>query len=441
MKTERIKSIVLILLIITNLVLAEKILVNEKLWLSGYNFFISTRNSKKKNNFSVSERLSMPEKIIVNTGYQSSRFIFKRDDEDFASINNVASEIIKSAFSTQKSLIEISEEDWYSALTAKSLYLNYASAFTPTVFASLLGIGNADFPSAEFSDIVITENGNVYFGKSGAYYKIPFTSSLLSPIIQNVSLEHSDEESVINYSFDLNFDENSGEETTVLSPMILIYSEPVRANTVLPENPIVKDGEIAERTLGGILYNFGVNRSSARSYTEADGSLVYVENNGILKITTDGVLTFTARGNGIKLPNGSASSKIAAFIDEINGKMGIDADLCLSATQADESSQRLEFDYMIEGYPVKYKDMCAISATVSNGYLVAYSQILRSFSVTDAESISPDFIQALDEVIDAYHGSMAEMRITKMYPAFFDDLSQQEMQIDWHIDVDNVLAE
>ena len=441
MKTERIKSIVLILLIITNLVLAEKILVNEKLWLSGYNFFVSTRNSRKKNSFSLSERLSMPEKIIVNTGYQSSRFIFKRDDEYFATINGVASEIIKSAFSTPKAMVEIGEDDWYSALTAKSLYLNFTSSFTPSIFASLLGISNSDFPDTEFSDIVIAENGNVYFGKSGSFYKIPFTSSLVSPIIQNVSLEHSDEESVINYSFDLNFDENSGEETTVLSPMILIYSEPVTAFTVLPENPVIKDGVILEKTLGGITSAFGINKNSARSYTEADGSLVYVENNGILKITSDGILTYTANGNGIKLKNGSQSSKIAALIDEINQKADIDADLCLSNTQSEDVGQLFEFDYIVEGYPVKYADRSAISATVSNGYLTAYSQVLRSFTVTDTESVSSDFITALDEVIDAYHGSMSEMRITKMYPAFFDDLSQNEMSVDWHIDVDNILAE
>ena len=441
MKTERIKSLVLILLIIANLVLAEKILVNEKLWLSGYNFFVSTRNSRRKNIFSVSERLSMPEKILVNTGYQSSRFIFRRDDEYFAAINNAAADIVKSAFSAPKSVFEISSDDWYSALSAKSLYLSYSSSFTPSVFASLLGISDSDFPDTEFSDIVISESGNVYFGQDGAYYQIPFTSPLVSPIIQSVAEEHFDEESVINYSFDLNFDKNSGDETTVLSPMILIYSEPVTANTVFPENAAVRDGEISEKALSGILPVFGVSRNSARSYTEADGSLVYVENNGILRITANGILTFTARGNGIKLKSGSVSSQIASFIDEINEKMNIDADLCLCDTAANDSGQRLDFDYIVEGYPVKYADRNAVSATVSNGYLVAYSQIMRHFTVTDLPSISTDFIEALDEVIDTYHGSMSEMRITKMYPAFFDDLSSAEMKVDWHIDVDNVLAE
>ena len=79
--------------------------------------------------------------------------------------------------------------------------------------------------------------------------------------------------------------------------------------------------------------------------------------------------------------------------------------------------------------------------TVSNGYIAEYSQILRRFDIADRVSVSPDFIQALDEVIASYRGSMQEMRITKMYPAFCDDLEETEVGIDWNIDVDNVLAE
>ncbi|MBR4724053.1 MAG: hypothetical protein IK072_04905 [Clostridia bacterium] len=441
MKKERIKSILLIMLIITNLVLAEKILVNEKLWLSGYNFFISTRNNRKKNSASVTESLSMPEKIIVNTGYQSSRFIYTRASEHFADINATSSEVIKSALSDTKSVLQISAEDWYSALTAKSLYLSYSCLFTPNIYASFLGIPEPQLPIAEFSDIVIGENGNVYLGGDGTYCKIPEVSSLISPIIQSAAEEYSDEESVINYSFDLNFDKNSGDETTVLSPMILIYSEPVTALTVIPQNPVQKDSQVNEKALSNILPVFGVNKSSARRYTEADGTLVYVENNGILKITPSGILTFTARGNGIRLQGGGDSSKIASFIDNVNSKMDIDADICLTLARINDNTAHFEFDYTIEGYPVKYKDTHAFSATLENGYLTEYSQILRRFNVTDNQGVSPDFIQALDDVIASYRGSLQEMRITKMYPAFFDVLSGEEMSIDWNIDVDNILAQ
>ena len=441
MKKERIKSIVLVMLIITNLVLAEKILVNEKLWLSGYNFFVSTRNNRKKNIASITESLTLPEKIIVNTGYQSSRFIYRRDSEYFTYINSTASEIIKSAFSDAKSAVSISPEDWYSALTSKSLYLSYPCSFSTGIFASFLGISAQELPVSEFSDIVIGENGNLYLGGSDTYCKIPVSSSLISPIIQDVTLEHSDDESVINYSFDLYFDENSGEDTTVLSPMILIYSEPVTAFTVIPQNPLEKDGQVSEKPLWSVLPVFGVNKSSARSYTEADGTFVYVENNGILKITTNGILTFTARENGIKLQGGSTSSKIAAFIDNVNDKIGINTDICLTLAEISDGSEHFEFDYMVEGYPVEYDDRSAISITVSNGYLTEYSQVMRHFDITEAESTSPDFIQALDDIIAAYHGSMYEMRITEMYPAFLDDFSNSEMGINWNILVDNIVAQ
>ena len=441
MKKERIKSILLIMLIITNLVLAEKILVNEKLWLSGYNFFVSTRNNKKKNIASVTESLTMPEKIIVNTGYQSSRFIYTRYNEYFSNLLDTTSGIVKSAFLSAKSAFEIGADDWYSALTAKSLYLSYHCSFSTDTFANFLGVSVQELPDIEFSDIVIGENGNVYLGGKERYFKIPVSSSQISPIIQAVSTEHADEESIINYSFDLNFDQTSGDGTTVLSPMILIYSEPIRAFTAIPQNPAERNGQLAERQLYGVLPVFGVNKSSARSYTEADGTLVYVENNGILKITPSGILSFTARGNGIKLQGNSASSEIAAFIDSVNSQMDIDTDICLILAEISDSSAHFEFDYIVEGYPVKYTDKHAISITVSNGYLTEYSQILRHFDITENESYSSDFIQALDNTIIAYRDSLYETRITNMYPAFIDDFSAEEIGIDWNIEVDNILAE
>ena len=440
MKKERIKSIVLIMLIITNLVLAEKIFVNEKLWLSGYNFFVGARNDHKKSTVSVTDSITMPEKIIVNTGYQSSRFIYRRNSENFYSINSAASEVIKAALSDSKSATLISAEDWYAALTAKSIYLSYPTTFSSDSFASFYGVSMLELPISEFSDIAISENGNVYLGGS-SYCKIPVTSQSISSIIGAAADEHSDDESIINYSFDLFFDQNSGSESTVLSPMILIYSEPVTAPVINSQTLVLEDGIVNDKPLSGILHIFGVNKNSVRSYTEADGTLVYVENNGILKITPDGIMTFTATGNGIHIANGSAASKTLAFIDSVNSNIDTSADVCLTSLNFSDTSEHFEFDYMLEGYPVKFDGISAISATVQNGYLTEYSQVIRHFEITEKSSASPDFIEALDNVIESYLGSLSEMRITGMYPVYFDDFSGEEIGINWKIDVDNVLAE
>ena len=440
MKKERIKSIILIMLIITNLVLAEKIFVNEKLWLSGYNFFVSARNDHQKNSVTIAESLTMPEKIIVNTGYQSNRFIYRRNSENFSSINSAASKIIKAALSDSKSAFLISADDWYAALTAKSVYLSYPATFSLDSFASFYGIMTPELPISEFSDIVISENGNVYLG-GGNYCKIPVTSQTISSIITDAAEEHSGDESVFNYSFDLFFDQNSGSESTILSPMILIYSEPVKAPTITSK-ALVLDGEtVDEKPILGILPIFGVNKNSVRSYTEADGTLVYVENDGILKITPDGILTFTATGNGIYLSRGSSPSKTLSFIESVNSNIDTSADVCLKSLSISDTVERFEFDYMLEGYPVKFDGAPAISATVQNGYLTEYSQIIRHFEISQESSASPDFIEALDNVIESYRGSLSEMRITGMYPVYFDDFSGGETGINWNIDVDNILAE
>ena len=73
MMKERVKSFILVILVAFSLVLAEKILVDEKLWPTGYNFFSIGKNLKKPDQ-SVADNLAAPERIIVNTGYQSSRF-------------------------------------------------------------------------------------------------------------------------------------------------------------------------------------------------------------------------------------------------------------------------------------------------------------------------------------------------------------------------------
>ena len=123
MMKERLKSFILVILVAFSLVLAEKILVDEKLWPTGYNFFSITANLKKADH-SATDNLIVPERIIVNTGYQSSRFEYLRSSPEFTEIYDVAGKILKTAFSNSaRNITQVSSENWYSALTGKSIYL------------------------------------------------------------------------------------------------------------------------------------------------------------------------------------------------------------------------------------------------------------------------------------------------------------------------------
>lgn len=449
MNKERIKSVILVLLVIVNLMLAEKILVNKKLWPSGYNFF-NMRNTVKKNDYSVTGHLAVPNRIIVNTGYQSSRFEYLRSSKDFHEIFSAANEVLKKAFQKPaRSVALVSAESWYSALTAKSIYLSYPCTYSAQIFANLSGISSTEHTFEAFSDVIISENGDVYINdKNGStFYKINLTADNISPIIRMVSEEHSDEESVINYSFDLNFDKDLGEQKTILSPMILIYSEPVSAEVVTSINPLLKDNEFNHKIISNILTAFSINPNTLRRHTEADGSLAFVENNGILKLSPEGVLTFKATDTGVKLPGAatqdtySSLSRLAAFIDTVNAAAGTDIDMCITSPLVTPSEEIFTFDYIFGGLPIKFADKNAVSAVVKDGYIKEYTQILRRYSGSSYASETPLYIESLDNIIAKYQASMSEINITDMQPAYIDDLSIGNKIPDWYINIDNVVAQ
>lgn len=449
MNKERFKSVILVLLVIVNLMLAEKILVNKKLWPSGYNFF-NIGNMVKKNDYSVISHLAVPEKIIVNTGYQSSRFEYPRNSKDFNEIFSVSNKILQEVFSgPARSIISIESDSWYAALTAKSVYLSYPCSYSAQIFANLSGLSKTEMNFESFSDIVISESGSVYISdnNSSLFYKVDTSSSELSPIIQSVLEEHSDEESVINYSFDLNFDKGLGEQKTFLSPMIPVYSSPISADVILSSNPILKGDSVNSKTISGILTAFSINPNTVRRYTEADGSLVFVENNGILKISPDGILTFKATNTGIKLSGlnsfdtYSNVSGIASFIDKVNAASDIDVDMCITSPLTSPSGGYFTFDYAAGSLPVRFEGQHAVSATISNGYLTEYRQILRKYESLGYPAESAMYIEALDSIIAKYQGAMNEIHITKMVPSYIDDLSIGEKIADWYIDIDNVVAQ
>ena len=444
---ERVKSFVLVTLVIFTLVLAERILVDEKLWPTGYNFF-SIRTTPKKNEVSVSENLITPERIIINTGYQSSRFEYLKNSSEFEEVHETSKKILKEAFQKpSKDISTIPADSWYSILTAKSVYLPYPCAYSAQNFAQFLGLSSTDASFKSFSDIVISNSGSVYINDSDNFYKIDTGILDLAEMIETAANSDTGNQSVINYSFDLNFDKAFGSEKTILSPMIPIYSDSLSANILVASNPITKDGEPNQKTINAILTAFSVNPNSTWRYTEADGTLVFVENNGVLKITPDGILTFTASDTGILLTqnpfadNFEIVTKVASFIDNINSALDYNIQMSPSSPITADNVRTFTFDYNISGIPVKYKNQNAVTVTVSGGYITEYSQILRVYDATGYTGDIPLYIHALDNIILKYQDSMNQIDIKKMFPAYIDDLNLGEKTPDWFIEIDNVIAE
>lgn len=466
---ERIKSIALVALVFVNVILGSKILSSKKLWSnSGYNFFSVLQNPvvdfvrNIKNKLSDAEvaetHLEQPAMIIINTGYQTSRLALNRADEEFENLSPIIDEFLFAAFSKPQNFSEVAESEFYSALTAKSVYLHYPVSYDSTFFAYLLGIASADFSQSfsQLCNIVIAADGAVLvedFATGGIYRCMTDVSTLqLNEIIDLHTQDNESGANVINYSFDLGFDKAFGTQKTIIAPMIPIYSSELELSFIHAKNPLLKsDLSLNEMEISNILQVFNMNPNILRRYTEADGTIVFVENNATLKISLNGAVNYSST-DGILLTKSNymvqldAVSAVADFVDKVNTAAGSNSAMQLSSplTSSELSDEELEIslDYIANGMPVKLDDPIhknAVTLTIENGRLKSYSQLLRSYTTTDTKTIVPNYILALDDAIAKYETQLNDIEINSMETVYIDNCIDDDIAPIWNVGVKDIV--
>ncbi len=468
MNKERLKSITLICLIILNFVLGSFIVTDKKLWPSGYNFFISLENSMPvqfinglKKRFAGAPaaitHLAVPETIIINTGYQTSRFAVGADEPLFTEITEACNKILSGAFSDSGSIIRVNRNEWYSALMSKSIYLQYPADCESALFAQFLGVKKTEITNSvhSFSKLVVStdDQAAVYAedSQSGVCYRIPTRyapDSLLKLIAdyQAGSKASSTSSSILNYSFDLKFDQPASGQKAVIEPMIPIYSNPRTAVILSAENPLkTQSGDLDETVMEHILNVFDMNPGTVRHYIETGGTIVFVENNAVLKLHTNGLLDYRAKGGGIRLSKDATAysihSEIADMADAVTNAVSSERNLYVSSPLY-ESSTTITFDYLAGGLPVILNTggiKHAVEAEIENGYLLSYRQLLRRYVPTGQTVQTPAYITALDSAIDMYSASMNEIIIEKMYLGYMDDGTNTTKYADWTVAVKSLV--
>lgn len=468
---ERIKSFVLVVLVIVNFILGSKVLSTEKLWSGdGYNFFVTGlknpitdffRNIKSHFNGSrpIETHLEAPELIIVNTGYQTSRRILVNNDSEFSVILEIASDFLRSAFSDKQQFAVIPKDEFYSALTAKSIYLRYSTEYDAALYSHILGATRTDFSGlfSQLRNIVISSEGYVYVEDSdtGAVYCC-YTHNdtlALNEIIDSRSSDEYSDTPVINYAFDLGFDKSFATQKTVLSPMIPIFSDSFEVEAVSVSRPLSSaDSSYNDAAVTAILPLFNMNPNSFRRYTEVDGTVVFVENNATLKISPDGCLSYTANDNGISLspasltPTYDTVTAVADFVDSINRAANSSAIMQLSSkltsSELSASEYKITLDYTANGRRVKLdsgNSEPAVTATISDNRLIAYRHHIRSFAPTGDYSQVENYIFALDDAIANFQNQITDIEISELNIIYEDNFTDTILAPCWNVEVKEII--
>lgn len=453
---ERFKSILLIVLVGLNFVLGSKILSDKKLWPSGYNFFITSENKLLQLLFpsggadSTKMHLGAPTEIMVNTGDQTTRFSINADADAFDELFRELSNILADSFvAEEKNVTKITQSEWNNVLNGRSLYFMYPAEYPAELLAGFLGAEHTALPVKSVCRVAIaaaSQRANVYLEdfSDGSLYRIETTKDAraFQQIIAGLSIPR--DHPIINYSFDLQFDKTFGEQKIVLAPSVPVYSSMLRVPSLSARNPVL---ELSKEQLDQLLLAFRMNPGGARQYTEANGTQVFVDNTGILKLGQKGKISYQSTTfDGMSLTSAHAKaaqiSAAADFADRITRTCGAEPTLYLSSL-SEEENVSAAFDYCAGGIPVNLgyeEDIHAVSVQMEGGALKSYTQFARSYEPGELVD-APGYIETLDRVFAAYAESMNEVEIQNISLIYRDDPAEQSVAPDWRVEVKSVIVD
>ncbi|MBR2471133.1 MAG: hypothetical protein IKB55_00475 [Clostridia bacterium] len=443
-RKELYKNIILLFLILLSLVLFFRLWFGNWIWSynsdpAGKSFFGLFDASSKSEPVSA-EDIVMPKRLILTGG--GKRSIFEKGtpsfDDCYKSLISLSSEIGLPGAKASPA----TKEEFESALKSQSVFLDFGSAYGK----ELLSFVSEDLPVTATDCILLTpgdaviRKAIVYFkdSVSGEIYKI--TSEIPSTSIIEMIESHITAGAAQNipFAFELGFDEAKPQETGEISHTILLDSyitigladetvKSIEASTPslfteITDNPSVSDKIVAL---------FGFSPTSTRRYVEKDDVTAFVNKNGTIKFSKNGIIEYTAENEGIPITDSGANSaalgNIYSLIQNVMincnaGEMQLHIASDLHGIANQNFSAVINIDYLINGTSVTIVDgeqvVHPITITIQNGCIVSYKQYVYKFTQSADSVNTSSMIKAVDLLYSQFENSASSVEVLDLYKSY-----------------------
>lgn len=469
MKKERIKSIILITLVISSLLLTGKLWLGENLWPEGVHFF-SGLESKFSALFSQqtsedSRNILFPSHVIAYTVKNSDHasYALTSANENYAAARSFCNGAIANALTQpQKYFSSVDEAAWKNALFTNGIYLDYGTEIPSDVFCAFSGVSEqvelvSALPSIRYA--IITSEGNlvsnisVYLrDASDRYLKISTTqpkgdlTDLLNSLEEYVTPDNR-------FSFFIGADTPTGSMGEVLfdSYLLLTESETALAQ-IYATNPIYdytqQDWNAKDATQ--LLHCFSMNPKTAKKYTDAEENIIFLQNHATLKVSKNGLVEYTAAAGqkGFALSESpsanttaNARSAVALAYDVYSAFSERTPRLYMSTFSATGTNNKISLDYNIDGTKVltDLNGGHAADIEIQDGYVQRFALLLRSYEKTEEITLLPSSYVAVDQVFATLDAGTESKKIENMFVAYHDDTAATLLQPNWFIQLENDL--
>ncbi len=177
-------------------------------------------------------------------------------------------------------------------------------------------------------------------------------------------------------------------ESLGLEAYTLLLEEPPDVAVVRSAVPLPREEET-----DAMLTAMGMNSFVTSSYTEADGTVVYVSDETTMRVSPNGTLLYRRTG-GVNAGAGPSADITAAVsrawsaAEQCVGNHAGDGELRFAGAEFDAAQQSytVRLEYCVDGVPVRLADGPAAELVVSEGKVIQARLQLRQFTRTGART-------------------------------------------------------
>ncbi len=342
--------------------------------ISGYGAFSRSDGAQQGPQYgAAAEPMSIvvtPEDGIHDAAMYDSRAL----DEAYSRYSAALAEALGSAGEPE----EVGESEWVSALHGPGVYFDYYTDCQLSSLAIWLGSemngGAAGHTARRLCLSLEGEEVTLYYyrvrGVSAAYRCS--TGLSVTELTERIMESEPDGSRFV---FELD------EPLEKVDPYAVLVSGDIEVRTLAGENSL--DAADSDALMSA----FGLNSDLVSSYTEADGTGVYLEGTTTLRLGANGTVRFTRPGATVTsaISPADAVQRAREVLEQTVGLVSGVAELRLSYIFFDSASGEytLRFDYAVDGLPVSLAGReCAAEIRLA-GPAVAYADIaFRSYSYT-----------------------------------------------------------
>ena len=282
----------------------------------------------------------------------------KYDAEAMAELFEGFSAVLSEALGSAEAPEAIGRFTWQDRLQEESLFLDYGFPLPISALAAWVGVEAPWAGSERFSAFLLDNNGEgavrlSYHAGDGHYFQCDTAASWATLRSQLEGYRPNG----ASFAFRLPALHDCDSFLLVLEQLPAVYSAHISAA-----------GSEAAGACGEL---FGINLGGQSRYTEADGTLVYPGENGVLRLYPDGSIGYTSTGDGRRAASPAEQIEMARkLLETIHAAFAGEESLALRSAEFDEAGDlSLSFCYMLGGLRLDMAAGSAASAVWKGGAL------------------------------------------------------------------------